>query len=131
MAQQSSEDANDCLLVYDGQCRMCVTAKNGLEQLGAGSKVRMIPYQSEEAKEALGSRHQPGRPDAAFLVYPDGRVAVGLDAFLPLLRGLKGGQCAARLLALPVIKPVGHLLYRLIARYRYRLFGEVPLKKGD
>ena len=110
---------------------MCVTAKKGLEQLGAGSEVRMIPYQSVEAKKALGSRHQPGPPDAAFLVYPDGRVAVGLDAFLPLLRGFPGGHFAARLLALPVIKPVGYLLYRLIARYRYRLFGEVPLESRD
>ena len=34
------------------------------------TSVRMVPYQSEEAKQALGESYQPGRPNAAFLVHP-------------------------------------------------------------
>jgi predicted DCC family thiol-disulfide oxidoreductase YuxK len=121
-----------CLLIYDGQCRLCVMAKKGIEQLQsetAGSSLRMITYQSEEAKQALGMRYRPGRPDVAFLVDSDGKVAKGLDAFLPLLPGLKGGRVLAGVLASPLAKPLGDLLYWFVARYRYRLFGAVPLER--
>lgn len=125
-------DPRPCLLIYDGECRLCVTAKKGIEQLQsepAGGSLRMITYQSEEAKQALGMRYRPGRPDVAFLVDSDGNVAKGLDAFLPLLPGLKGGRVLARVLAFPLAKPLGDLLYWFVARYRYRLFGAVPLER--
>ncbi len=134
MTKPFSKQSDRCLLVYDGQCRMCVTAKNGLERLRGkdqSDEVRLIPYQSEEAKQVLGTRYHPGRPPAAFLVYPDSTIATGLDAFLPLLPGLKGGQLLAKALSLPLVKPFAYLAYRLVARYRYRLFGEVPLKWPD
>ena len=91
----------------------------------------MIPYQSKEAKEALGARYEEGRPDAAFLVTADGRVASGLDAFLPLLPGLKGGAVLAKLFAFPIVKPLAYWIYRLVAKYRYQVFGEVPLNWRD
>ena len=52
-------------LIYDGQCRLCVTAKEGLERLGPEpqqSDIRFVPYQSEEAASRLGA--QPSLPDA-------------------------------------------------------------------
>ncbi|MEK7763070.1 MAG: DUF393 domain-containing protein [Nitrospirota bacterium] len=119
-----------CLLVYDGQCRLCVTAKKGLEQLethAEATPVRMVPYQSEEAKQALGKSYQPGRPNAAFLVHPNGEIARGLDAFLALLPGIKGGRALSVILSFPLVKPVGYLLYWFVARYRYSIFGQVPL----
>jgi predicted DCC family thiol-disulfide oxidoreductase YuxK len=131
MADPSGKSPQVCLLIYDGQCRLCVTAKKGLERVGShvdATPVRMVSYQSEEAKQALGEGYRPGRPDVASLVFPNGEIARGLDAFLPLLPGLKGGRFLAVLLRLPVVKPLGGLLYRFVARYRYRLFGEVPLE---
>jgi len=131
MADQSNRTSQVCLLIYDGQCRLCVTAKNGLDRLEThadDTPVRMIPYQSEEAKQALGESYRPGRPNAAFLVHPNGEIARGLDAFLALLPGLKGGRVFSILLSLPLVKPFGYLLYRLVARYRYSVFGQVPLE---
>ena len=131
MADGSPENLQDCLLLYDGQCRLCVSAKKGIERLEAerlSDSLRMITYQSEEAKRVLGARYRPGRPDVAFLVRPNGEVTSGLDAFLPLLPGLKGGRFLARLFALPLVRPLAYLLYRFVARYRYRLFGEVLLE---
>lgn len=129
-AQSSSGRAPQvCLLVYDGRCRLCVTAKQGLERLGThadATPVRMIPYHSEEAKQALGAGYRPGRPAVAFLVRPNGEIVSGLDAFLALLPGLKGGRALAVFLRLPLIKPFGYLLYRVVARYRYSVFGTVP-----
>jgi predicted DCC family thiol-disulfide oxidoreductase YuxK len=108
----------------------CVTAKKGLERLGTyaeATSIRMVPYQSEEAKQALGESYRSGRPNASFLVRPNGEIARGLDAFLALLPGLKGGRVLSVLLHLPLIKPFGYLLYWFVARYRYSIFGKVPL----
>ena len=91
----------------------------------------MIPYQSDEARQLLGSRYQGGRPDAAFLVAPDGRITSGLDAFLRLLPGLKGGRVLAWVLTLPFVKPLAYWVYRLMAKYRYEVFGEIPLDRNN
>ena len=132
MADTPESNSQVCLLVYDGQCRLCVAAKRGLEQLTAqveASPVRMVPYQSEEAKRALGESYRPGRPNVAFLVSPHGEISRGLDAFLVLLPGLKGGRVLSIILSFPLVKPFGYLLYWFVARYRYSLFGKVPLSK--
>ena len=117
-----------CLLIYDGQCRLCVATKQKLEQAGVrrdGQNVRFISYQSDEAKQALGSTYHPGRPDMAFLVKPTGVICQGLDAFLPLVPGLPGGRVLLWLLRAPLVKQLAEWGYQLIARHRYRLFGEV------
>jgi predicted DCC family thiol-disulfide oxidoreductase YuxK len=85
----------------------------------------MISYESEEARQALKERYRPGRPDVAFLIDEEGRVLQGLDAFIALLPGLKGGQVLARLFQVPWVRPLGLVMYRWLAKYRYRLFGEV------
>jgi predicted DCC family thiol-disulfide oxidoreductase YuxK len=112
-------------LIYDGECRLCDTAKEGIERLGGDRAVRFVPYQSEEAACRLGADYTPGRPAVAFLVEPNGQIRRGLDAFLPLLPGLPGGRFLLSLLRIPVLRPLAYLIYRLIARYRYAWFGSV------
>jgi predicted DCC family thiol-disulfide oxidoreductase YuxK len=119
--------ADDRVLIYDAECRMCTAAKDGLER--AGADVRCVPYQSDEAARRLGSRYRHGRPDVAFLVGADGSVREGADAFVPLLEGFRGGGWLARLLRLRPFRPLAHLVYRIIARNRYRWFGAV--QHGD
>lgn len=119
------EPSCSTVLIYDGECRLCVTAKEGLERLGADRGARFVPYQSEEAARRLGPEYRPGRPDVAFLIEPNGLVRRGLDAFLPLLPGLRGGKVLRALLGFPLIKPLAELAYRLVARHRYRWFGRV------
>ena len=87
--------------------------------------VRFVPYQSEEAACHLGSDYRPGRPDVAFLVDQDGKISRGLDAFLPLVPGLPGGRVLVALIRMPLMRPLAYLAYRLVARYRYRWFGQV------
>lgn len=113
------------VLIYDDQCRLCVTAKEGLERAGEGTEVRFVPYQSEEAAHRLGADYKPGRPDAAFLVEGDGTISRGLDAFLPLVPGLRGGRVLHTILKIPLVRPLAELAYRLVARHRYKLFGSV------
>lgn len=113
------------VLIYDDQCRLCVTAKAGLERIGPDRDIRFVAYQSEEAADRLGPDYKPGRPDAAFLVEGNGTIGRGLDAFLPLVPGLRGGRVMHAILKAPLIRPLAELAYRLIARHRYKLFGSV------
>jgi predicted DCC family thiol-disulfide oxidoreductase YuxK len=131
----TAPSTNQAVLIYDGECRLCLTAKEGLERLartradqrmGDVPDVRFIPYQTEEAAVRLGSEYRPGRPEVAFFVDRHGLVSRGLDAFLPLLPGLPGGRILLSMMRLPLLRPLGYVLYRLVARYRYRLFGQVP-----
>ena len=131
MAHDTNQIRADRILIYDGQCRLCVTAKEGLERAGNREGVRFVPYQSEEAACRLGEDYQPGRPAVAFLVDQDGTISRGLEAFLPLLPGLRGGRVLQALMKLPFIKPLGYVAYRLVARYRYRWFGQVLAPDSD
>lgn len=128
MVQKPGMSQSERTLIYDGDCRLCVTAKAGLERLGGGPTIRFIPYQSEEAACRLGTDYRPGRPDVAFLIERDGRISRGLDAFLPLLPAVRGGRFWLALLKVPLVRPVAGLAYRIVARYRYRLFGRVSSK---
>lgn len=112
-------------MIYDGQCRLCTTAKEGLERLGADREVRFVPYQSQEAASLLGGEYTPGRPCVAFLVERDGTIRRGLEAFLPLLPGLPGGRLLLGLMHVPFLRPLAYLAYRIVARYRYAWFGQV------
>src|SRR6266568_9415404 len=123
MEPRCAEKPASRTLIYDGECRLCVTAREGIERLGRDQKVRFVPYQSEEAAFRLGADYKSGRPDVAFLVEPNGRIRRGLDAFLPLLPGLRGGRALAALFGVPLLRPLAYLVYRLIARYRYQSFG--------
>ena len=113
------------MLIYDAECRLCMAAKEGLQKLGARDDVRYIPYLTDEARSCLGDAYKPGRPDAAFLVMPDGTIRRGLDAFLPLLAGLPKARLWMTLMRLPLLRPLAYLLYRVVARYRYAWFGRV------
>jgi predicted DCC family thiol-disulfide oxidoreductase YuxK len=118
------------LLLYDGECRLCVATKGKLEQLAAGQAgmgIRFLAYQSEEAKSALGQDYHPGCPGTAFLIQPSGKVLHGLDAFLPFVPSLPGGRLVLWVLRLAVVRQLAEWGYRLVARRRYRWFGATKL----
>lgn len=122
---QSSMQA--CLLIYDAECRLCVSTKQKLEELEVGqaeSHPRFLAYQSEEAKRILGSNYRSSRPDVAFLIRPSGEVLRGLDAFLPLVPNLPGGKLLLWWLRFRSAKRLAEWAYRIVARHRYRWFGE-------
>lgn len=131
LARDTNRIPSDRILIYDSQCRLCVTAKEGLERAGNREGVRFVPYQSEEAACRLGKDYEPGRPAVAFLVDQDGNVSRGLEAFLPLLPGLRGGRPLQALMKVPFIKPLAYVVYRLVARYRYRWFGQISASNSD
>ena len=130
MADPSDRASQACLLVYDGQCRPASPPRRALSDWGLTRRPPRYGWFRIRAKRPSrlwGRAIRSGRPNAAFLVRPNGEIARGLDAFLALLPGLKGGRVLSVLLRLPLVKPFGYLLYWFVARYRYSIFGKVPL----
>lgn len=115
-----------CALVYDGECRLCVSTKLKFEELAIGRafEVKFLTYQSDAAKRMLGAKYRPGRPNAAFLIRPSGQVVQGLDAFLPLIPILPGGRLLLWWLGFLPSKRLAEWGYRMVARHRYRWFGK-------
>jgi len=129
--ERGSEQA--CLLIYDGECRLCVSTKQALERAGVGqtgSDIRFLPYLSDEAKRVLGESYRLGRPDMAFLIQPSGEIRRGLDAFLPLVPSLPGGRFLLWSLRIPLVRSFAVWGYQVIARHRYRLFGVAPRSRS-
>lgn len=124
-----------CLLIYDAECRLCISTKAKLERMGvdqAGTNVRFLAYQSEEAMKALGQNYRPGRPDMAFLIRSSGEVLQGFEAFLPFIPNLPGGKLLRWGLRLPFARRLTELGYRVVARHRYRWFGNAkPVEKTE
>lgn len=119
-----------CPLIYDGECRLCVSVKQKLEEAGIGRAefdVQFLAHQSEAAKMILGSRYMAGRPDAASLIRPSGEVLQGLGAFLPLVPNLPGGKFLLWWSQFSSAKRLAEWGYRTVARNRYRWFGETKL----
>jgi len=129
MADPSDRAAQACLLVYDGQCRLVSQPKGALERLGThadATPIRRFRIRVKRPPSRPWGELSAGRPNVAFMVSPNGEIAVGSMHFWPSCQASRvGGSLSA--LELPLVKPFGYLLYWFVARYRYSIFGKVPL----
>lgn len=111
-------------LIYDSHCRVCVAVKQKLEQTRFSGHTAFVPYASQEARERLGRGYQPGqRPPMAYWVDERGTVVGGLEAFLPLVTGLRVGKIFMVFWRFRVCRLMVRALYKLVATHRYRWFG--------
>lgn len=117
----------ECVLVYDGECRLCVAAKTQLERWREkdGHRIVYLPYQSRDARRWLGDLPRLTRPEVAVLIAEDGNVYRGFDAFVELCPHFRKGRFLSKLLTVPPMRSLARCAYRLLARHRYRWFGAV------
>ena len=114
------------LVLFDGVCPLC----NGFVQFVIArdpkGRFRFAPLQGEAARRACVAagldRPAGGTPDSV-IVLQGGRMQVRSDAVLTIAAGL---PFPWRLLAVGRMlpRPVRDALYRLVARNRYRWFGQ-------
>lgn len=108
------------LLVFDGDCGFCTTAaRAGQRWLGLE---RVEPWQFLDL-EPLGLNEEAcGR--AVQWVAADGSIAAGEHAVIAALRHAGGvWRELGSILALPGLRQLAGVAYRLTAKYRYRLPG--------
>jgi predicted DCC family thiol-disulfide oxidoreductase YuxK len=115
---------NTEILFYDGHCGLCHRAvKFVLKHDRTGNAFRFAPLQGETFRTRVSGGQRAALPDSIVVLTHGGALLVRSNAFLHIFRRLGGGW---RILAgaLGVVpRPVRDMLYDLIARLRYRVFG--------
>lgn len=111
------------LVLYDGVCGLCDHSVQFLLRVDRRQVLMFAPLQGETAA-AMRARHPEISGDIDTVVYiEDGRVHQRSRAFVRLARQLPYPWRALSWLWI-VPRPLSDLVYRLVARLRYRLFGK-------
>lgn len=116
-------EANDApLLLYDGECGLCSHAVQFILRRDRRRRMLFAPLQSETGREILaGAGLDPADLTTMILRTGPGAVLVRSDAALTAAADLRGPwRWASGLRWIP--RPIRDAVYRLIARFRHRLF---------
>lgn len=110
-------------LIYDAECRLCVSSKHWVEKWDRRHRIRFLPFQTAEAKELAPELGEMTCIDAMRFVGPDGSISSGVDAFKKMLPFLPMGGVVSALFYLPGVSRLAQKIYGHVAENRYRWFG--------
>jgi predicted DCC family thiol-disulfide oxidoreductase YuxK len=112
------------MLFYDGHCGLCHRAvKFVLRRDRSGSRFRFAPLQGATFQSLVPAGAQQDLPDSIVVLTQDGVLLVRSDAFVHILWRL-GGRWKTLASVLAVVpRPLRDVIYNLVARIRYRVFG--------
>lgn len=104
---------------YDGQCGLCSREINHYRKL-----VTSTPFHWQDLSTTIAGldRHQVSLPEALMALHAedhDGKLHIGMDAFILIWRQFKGWALLARIAALPGIHQLSKRLYAAFARRRF------------
>jgi len=122
-------DSGHPIILYDGVCGLCNRLVQFLLKHDHSSRLYFASLQSDFAATVL-QRHgiDPKDLDTLHLVenfeQPDERVLQRSDAVLRAGRELGGVWSGLSALGKVVPRPLRDVVYRLVARNRYRVFGK-------
>jgi predicted DCC family thiol-disulfide oxidoreductase YuxK len=122
-------------VVYDGECNFCLATVDKLRRLPLRAELQFVPLQ-----QLLGGVMVPwpGIDDVPLselsaqmhVTDEQGQRYSGADGVLKLMSLTPGLSFFATLGRLPGMYGIVRTLYRLVARYRYRLFGRTSCSDG-
>lgn len=121
MTAQRRDWPDDDVILYDGVCVLCSGWVRFVVRRDATRRFRFTPIQSPYGRalaEALGI--DPDNPDTNAVIL-GGRALRRSDAALAVVGALPGWSWVQALRLVP--RPARDLIYTLIARNRYRIFG--------
>ena len=123
------EKALQPILLYDGSCGLCAhSVQFVLGHEHASHDLRFATLQGEHGRRALSSDPKLAGVDSVIWLEPgtDGRparVLVRSEAVLAVMRHLGGPWKLLAAVGRVVPRVSRDALYRIVARYRYRVFG--------
>ncbi len=115
-------DVENPVIVFDGDCVLCSASAQFVLRHDRAARFRLAAMQTPAGAE-LALRHgiDPADPQSIILVSA-GRALIDSDAVLAIGRELGWPWKAVGVLKI-VPRPMRDIVYRFIARNRYRLFG--------
>jgi predicted DCC family thiol-disulfide oxidoreductase YuxK len=132
----AQENPGRLLVIFDGQCVLCNRTVRWLLRRDRRDRLRFAASESP-AVSGLLARHgfaefdsEAGPTTILVLRDPDGpkeQLLAGSDAVVAILRELPGPWPAVAAILGWVPRPVRDFGYRLVARWRYRIWGRLAV----
>ena len=107
---------------YDGECRFCRRWVRSMTGVLDRHGFSMVSFQSQWVAARLG-RSISERPTELVLLTVGGEMVGGIDALVFLARHVSWARVLCLPARLPGVMPVLRVVYRIVARNRYRLWG--------
>ena len=104
-------------LYYDEDCSFCSATTRFLEKW-CGGKLRIMPYDTPEADEALKNEDPKLRYNQAWMVDEQGKIYGGPRAMWQCFYRLPGGFLLWPIQWIPGFWPMSGVIYRFIANRR-------------
>jgi predicted DCC family thiol-disulfide oxidoreductase YuxK len=111
------------LLLYDGVCALCTGAVNFVLRRDESGRVRFASLQGETAARILRERPALAGIDSMIWIDPEGKAFTRSAAALAIARHAGGGWTVLAKLLGVVPAALRDVLYDVVARTRYRVFG--------
>lgn len=109
------------VLIYDGECPMCLRARDWVAAHTDEDALELMPCQAPERADRAPHLSFEACMEAMHLVFPDGTTYVGEQAYPPLLRLTRDRQWLARIFDLPGMGLLSPIVYRWIAKHRLKI----------
>jgi predicted DCC family thiol-disulfide oxidoreductase YuxK len=111
----------DHALIYDGECGICRRSMDWVRSRDARGRVRIVPYQDPSVPAEFPAVPREEMENALQLISDSGERWQGADAVAHLLALLPGCGLVGSVLRAPLLRPLSHRVYRLVARNRRKL----------
>ncbi|WP_135555030.1 thiol-disulfide oxidoreductase DCC family protein [Paenibacillus cymbidii] len=112
-------------VLYDETCVLCRRTVDTLGKLRTTAKLVMLPLQSAPSAMLPAGYAREELLAQLHVIDEDGRLYRGADAIFRIMRSVPSLRFVAPLYRIPGMKPLADSIYRIVAKHRYRLFGQV------
>jgi predicted DCC family thiol-disulfide oxidoreductase YuxK len=124
MIQHPPRAPEKLLLLYDGECNLCLATVEKLRRIRTQAKLTMLPLQEADPVLLPKGIQREDLLEELHVVDGEGRLYKGAEAVIRIMRTVPGLAWLAGLYRVPGMKGPAQSVYRFIAKHRYRLFGK-------
>ncbi|MDQ3635312.1 MAG: thiol-disulfide oxidoreductase DCC family protein [Acidobacteriota bacterium] len=110
------------IILFDGVCNFCNDWVNFIIEQDSKNHFKFTPLQSEIAEKLL-EKHNINKETDSVILIEDGKAYTHSTAALRIARNLDGIWSVFYILLL-VPKFIRDFFYKILAKYRYKLFGK-------
>jgi predicted DCC family thiol-disulfide oxidoreductase YuxK len=122
MADAHDNIASGAIVIFDGVCKLCTRSVQWILKFEADAQLRFMPLQSDAGQRTLRQFGFDPEDAQTFVLLSHGRVYTRSDAALRIAAHFRPPWKYLTLLRI-IPRPIRDAFYRLIAGYRYRIFG--------
>jgi len=119
----------NAILIYDGECPLCLRAKDWIARNDPHHAIELLPCQSDERPVKAPQISYDACMESIQLVFPDGRVYSAERAFERLLPFLPRWAWLGYGFKVPGMRFAAAPIYQWIARHRLQVSGLFAHKK--